>query len=147
MENYWGPGAIVGILSAIGTAIAWYVARRDRAKDPIPKAAAEIQLAQAALGVIQDAADFSRQNVVDLRADAKADRERIKQLEADREVDRARLTRLETLLSHAASYIEALLRWAREITVPPNNPIPPLPSQLHELVDPQLWITNNEEGK
>jgi hypothetical protein len=139
-------GGLVTLLSLIGGGAAWLIRRRDSNKDPIPKAAAEMAIAQQALEIITESAAWTRADAVGLRA-------RVAKLEADREEDRARLgdaddrmTRLERLLSQAASYIEALLRWAQVMPTVPDKPIPPLPTQLHELVDPELWVTNGTPG-
>jgi hypothetical protein len=144
---------LVPLVLAAGSGITWWVARRDKNKDPLPKAAAELALAAQALGIVTESAEYVRQDTINLRFDRDQDRVRIARLEADREEDRLRLadaddrmTRLERLLSQAAAYIEALLRWAQIMPSVPDKPIPPLPNQLHELVDPELWVTNGRPG-
>lgn len=129
-------GALVTLILGAGSAFGWWLRRRDQKKDPLPKAAAELAVAQQALGIITDAATWAKNDNTDLRS-------RVAQLEKDRAEDRVRITRLETLLSHAAAYIEALLRWAQIMPTDPERPVPPLPDELHELVDPQLWITHH----
>lgn len=130
-----GPtiSALVTALGVLGGGVTWLIRRRDKKKDPLPKSAAELAIAQQALDIISDAATFSRKDSENLRA-------RVVQLELDSATDRIRIGRLETLLSHAASYIEALLRWAHGLRSVPRPPA--LPPELHDLVDPALWITN-----
>lgn len=134
--------ALVSLLVAAGGGIAWLVKRRDANRDPIPKHQAEVALAQSALGVIQASRDTLDADVRRLLIDREEDRSRIDKLEADRDTDRERIeqhreriSRLESLLGIAAGYIEALLRWVRNGSPPPQ---PPLPSPLHDLIDPSL---------
>ena len=54
---------------------------------------------------------------------------------------RADIDWLRTTLGVAASYIEKLLRWAREDSRPP---IPPLPEKLRTLIDPSLHTLDEE---
>lgn len=131
--------AVLSFLAALGAGIGWWVDRRDRHKDPLPKSAAEVAVAKEALGVVVAAAEWDRTRGERIQTDLTAALRRITALEEDGVTDRARITRLETLLSHAASYIEALLRWAHALRDAPKPP--PLPTELHDLVDPQLWIT------
>lgn len=139
--------SVLSALAIIGSGIGWLIARHDKKKDPLPKAAAEVALAREALGIVSESAQTLKEDLARIKADREEDRTRIDQLEKDGVADRARISRLESLLSHAASYIEALLRWAHGLRGAPKPP--PLPSELHDLVDPHLWVTvdpNREQG-
>ena len=131
--------AIVGGLTVLGGGIGWLVRRHDARKDTIPKAAAEVALAQQALGIVKESRDSLADDVRRLMLDRDEDRSRIDKLEADRITDRARIGRLEALLGVAAGYIEALLRWVRTGAKPPH---PPLPDDLNDLIDPSLLGTD-----
>lgn len=136
------PGEWIAVIGAVsGLAIAWTgflkvaaasrYATRDR---PLRSAREEVEWLDRRLKITQERLD-------DEIASRRSDEERISALEEDRATDRARLTRLERLLSQAASYIEALLRWAHASG---QRSIPPLPAELHEIVDPTLWLGHGE---
>jgi hypothetical protein len=118
--------ALVPLVLAIGGGLSWFISRRDKNKDPLPKQQAELAIAQQALGIVTAAAEFSS-------AEARALRSRVTKLEGDRDEDRTRITRLEGLFARAVTYIEKLLRaWGA-----PRPPEPP--ADLHDLIDPALW--------
>jgi hypothetical protein len=61
--------------------------------------------------------------------------ERINTLEGEVVELRGEQAHMRLTLSAAARYIERLLRWAKSESRPP---IPPLPSDLRDLIDPAL---------
>ena len=114
-------GPVVGLLGAIGGGVAWLVRRRDQAKDPIPKESAAVALAQSGVSIMQGVADRLEARVIALEGE-------VVNLKSD-------VGRLTLTLGAAARYIERLLRWAKSESRPP---IPPLPSELRDLIDPSL---------
>lgn len=110
--------------------------RRDKAKDPLPKASAEVMLAKETLGAMVLLRDAALDDIKRIREERDEDRADIEVLKTHRDEDRKRLANLERLLGVAAGYIEALLRWARGGSKPPH---PDLPATLHELIDPELY--------
>lgn len=114
-------GPVVGLLGAIGGGVAWLVRRRDQAKDPIPKESAAVALAQSGVSIMQGVADRLESRVIALEGE-------VVNLKGD-------VGRLTLTLGAAARYIERLLRWAKSESRPP---IPPLPSELRDLIDPSL---------
>ena len=131
--------AAAAVLTALAPLVMWWVKRRDAQHDRIPKAAAEVALAQQALGIVKESRDYLADDVRRLMLDRDEDRSRIDKLEADRATDRARIGRLEALLGVAAGYIEALLLWVLTGAKPPH---PPLPDDLNDLIDPSLLGTD-----
>jgi len=114
-------GSIVALLGATGGGIAWMVRRRDAKKDPIPKESAAVALAQSGVSLMQGVADRLDVELGEVRSE-------LGDLKGD-------VQRLTLTLGAAARYIERLLRWAKSDTRPP---IPPLPSDLRDLIDPSL---------
>lgn len=134
--------AVASLLTVLSGFAAWVVKRRSEAKDPIPKAAAELAVAEQALGLIRESRDALRDDVVRLKAERIEDRLRldecqkqVDQLRVDNQGLHADLSQIRQVLSAATRYIEVLLRWVREGSHPPQ---PQLPAVLHELVDPTL---------
>lgn len=121
MEPTSTIGAIVGLLGAIGGGVAWFVRRRDTRKDPIPKDAAAVALAQSATALMQGVADRLDSELGDVR-------KRMNGLETD-------IARLTSTLGAAIRYIERLLRWDKTEA---RGPRPPLPPELYDLIDPSL---------
>lgn len=127
--------ALVSAVLALGSGIAWFVKRRDAAKDPIPKHAAELAVAEQALGIIQESRDTLNEDVKRLKAESKEDRERLDAQQAQIDGLREAMDQVKNLLSHATRYIETLLRWAYAGAAPPP---PSVPLDLHDLIDPSL---------
>ena len=113
--------AVVGTVTPVGLAVGWWFRRRDSQKDPIPKESAAVALATSGVALMQTVAD---------RLD-----ERLKGLEAEVGELRREQVHMRLTLSAAARYIEKLLRWAKSDTRPP---IPHLPDDLRDLIDPSL---------
>jgi len=132
-------GGVVTLLGLIGSGIAWLVRRRDSKKDPIPKESAAVALAQSGVALMQGVADRLEARISGLEDDlAQARLDGAAARAEDRtEIDglRGDVQHLRLTLSAAARYIERLLRWAKSDTRPP---IPPLPSDLRDLIDPSL---------
>lgn len=121
-------GAVVGALGAIGGGVAWLVRRRDSKKDPIPKESAAVALAQSGVALMQGVADRLEGDIGDLRNEVASQRDEIGDLRGD-------LHSLRVTLGAAARYIERLLHWAKSESRPP---VPPLPVELRDLIDPAL---------
>lgn len=127
--------AIVSLLLAVGSGIAWLVKRRDAAKDPIPKQAAELALAEQALGIIRESRDALREDVNRLKGERDEHRTRLDAQQEQIDGLRQAMDQVKHLLSHATRYIETLLRWAYAGAPPPP---PSVPLDLHDLIDPSL---------
>lgn len=109
--------AVVTLVLALGSAIAWWVKRRDTKADPIPRSAAEVAMSRQALGIIQASAKR-------LEAD-------VKRLSEDREADRCRIDALEASMHDLRSswttwYSDLRDRWHHHR----EQPNPPSPPQL-----------------
>ena len=120
--------AAVSVLTAIGAGIAWVMRRHDSKKDPVPKEAAAVALSNEAVGIMRGVANDLKGDIANLRGEVAAMKE--SQAELGREIQRLKLT-----LGTAATFIERLLRWAKSDSRPP---IPALPSDLFDLIDPSL---------
>jgi chromosome segregation ATPase len=127
--------AVVSALLALGSGIAWLVKRRDAAKDPIPKQAAELALAEQALGIIRESRDALREDVQRLKEEREEHRSRLDAQQEQINSLRDAMDQVKHLLSHATRYIETLLRWARDGAPPPP---PSVPRDLIDLIDPAL---------
>ncbi|MER7070980.1 hypothetical protein [Terrabacter sp. NPDC000476] len=134
---------IVGLLTTLGGGVAWLVKRHDAAKDPIPKAAAELAVAEQALGIIKESRDALREDVSRLKEERDehkvrldAQQEQIDTLRDDNATLHATVEQIKHLLSHATRFIETLLRWAKDGAKPPQ---PTLPHALEDLIDPTLY--------
>lgn len=134
--------ALATVISALAGFIAWYVKHRADAKDPIPRAAAELAVAEQALGIIKESRDALREDVVRMKDERKDDRKRLEEMQA--QVDSLRddnldlhsvIDQMRHALSNATRYIEALLKWARDGSVPPPPTVPP---SLVDMIDPTL---------
>lgn len=141
MSPGWLP-ALATLVSALAGFVAWYVKHRADAKDPIPKAAAELAVAEQALGLIKESRDALREDVIRLKEERVDDRKRLEEMQA--QVDSLRddnadlhavIDQMRHVLSSATRYIEALLKWARDGSVPPPPTVPP---SLVDLIDPHL---------
>lgn len=106
---------VITLIGMIGSAIAWWIRRRDKAANPLPRHSAEVTLAREALGVVQASAQALEADVQRLRDDREADRRRIDMLEADVNHLRA---------SWSAWYHDLRLRWNhhRAQDAPPRPP-------------------------
>jgi hypothetical protein len=141
--------AVVGILTALGGGVAWWIKRTDNAKDPLPKLTAEQMLQERA---VQMAGGISLRLEAEVeRISRDLDRERVRGDRQQNELDALRQdnTRLHdkvglimVRLSDAARYIEALLRWANAGSPPPP---PALPDELRDLIDPSLHTGDNTQ--
>lgn len=151
-----GGQLIAGVVTLLvsGGGVTWWVSRRDTQKDPIPKEKAAVALSESAVTIMQGVADELRAELAREReyrsgevASLREDQAKLKQAQeaADeahqltrRELEETRtdVQWLRATLGVAAAYIEKLLRWARSESRPP---IPPLPSDLRNLIDPSLY--------
>lgn len=122
-------GGIVTVLGTVGTGVAWLLSRRDRKKDPIPKESAAVALAQSGISLMQGVADRINAELLEVRTELSDVRTELSDV-------RSEVRRLTTTLGAAARYIERLLRWAKSESRPP---IPALPSELRDLIDPALY--------
>ena len=114
--------AVVTLVLALGSAIAWWVKRRDTKSDPIPRSAAEVAMSRQALGIIQASAKRLEEDVKRLSADREADR-------LARETDRCRIDALEAGMAELRSswttwYSDLRDRWHHH-REQPNPPAPP----------------------
>lgn len=119
------PGEIAALVSSIAAlagAGAFYVGRHDKAKDPLPKEAAEVAIAKDALGVVKAShdtlvADVARLNarIDDVEGEAHTLREEVQMLR--REVQSIRS-------AWAMWYRDLADRWIlhREQAAPPVPP-------------------------
>ena len=130
--SLFGGGGLVALILATGGGIRWWVKRHDDKLDPIPKSEAAMALAQSGVALMQGVADELREEMSRVKADAASQGDTLRT-----EVDglRGDVQHLRLTLTAAARYIERLLRWAKSDTRPP---IPPLPSDLRDLIDPSL---------
>lgn len=151
-----GGQLIAGVVTLLvsGGGVTWWVSRRDRQKDPIPKEKAAVALSESAVTIMQGVTDelrtelarereyraaevaSLRQDQAQLRRAQEAAREAHEQTRRELEDTRTDVRWLRETLGVAAAYIEKLLRWARSESRPP---IPPLPSDLRTLIDPSLY--------
>lgn len=136
--------ALVAVLGTAASLLMWWVGRRDKQKDPISKHAADLALAEQAVGIIATSRDTLADDVRRISSELAAERARgdshqrqIDDLRKDNERLHGMVDEIRTRLSQAGSYIEALLRWTRDGSPPPP---PPLPSVLHDLIDPSLRL-------
>lgn len=147
-------GAIVTLLSVVGGGVAWWVRRHDAQKDPIPKESAVVALADSAVTIMRGVTDELRAELAherEYRASETAilrdDLSKVKKAQEAADTAHAQTRReleetrtdvqwLRATLGIAAAYIERLLRWARSESRPP---IPPLPPDLRNLIDPSLY--------
>lgn len=125
--------ALIGVLTTLGTGLSWYVNRRDKAKDPIPKTAAELAVAQTALGIVEASAGRLDREVVRISGALEQERTRGDGQQRQLDSQQEQIDTFKALLSHATRYIETLLRaWG-------SSPIAPaVPAPLHELIDATL---------
>ena len=148
--------ALVTLIGLIGGGIAFLIRRRDSKKDPIPKESAAVALAQSSVSIMQAVADDLREGLArkdaelaTMRADLTAlsarqrtTEERLTETQSELADTRTDIDWLRSTLGVAASYIEKLLRWAREDARPP---LPALPEKLRTLIDPSLHTLPEED--
>jgi hypothetical protein len=120
--------ALVGALGTIGTGVAWVLRRRDSQKDPIPKDAAAVALAQSGVNLMQGVAQRLDSELSDVRGKLAISDRRLSAAEET-------LTEHERVFGIAFGYIDALLRHIRDGKPPPA---PPAPADLRDLIDPEL---------
>lgn len=126
--------ALIGAMTTAGTGIGWYVNRRDKQKDPIPKTAAELAVAQTALGIVEASAGRLDKEVVRISGDLDKERDRGDAQQQQIDDLQRDVSQIKALLSHATRYIETLLRaWPSC-----GDPAPAVPAPLHELIDATL---------
>jgi hypothetical protein len=142
--------AIVTVVTAVGTVIAFLVRRRDTQKDPIPKQAAAMALAEQSIGIAAGTMADQQRQITALRGDVEALHakhelaiERANTLEKDLTNLGSKFATLQATLTAAAGYIESLLRHIRSGL---TGPSPKLPADLRELIDPSLHDWPNPEG-
>lgn len=125
---------LVPLITAAGGAVAWLVNRHDKKADPIPKTAAELAVAERALGIIEKSASRLEAEVGRVSGDLEKERARGDEQQAQIDTLRADVSQIKALLSHATRYIETLLRaWPSS-----SAHAPAVPAPLHELIDGSL---------
>lgn len=134
--SFMGGSGIVGVILAIGGGIRWWVGRRDNLKDPIPKADAAAALNSQAVALMQSVAADMEKRFSSLNGRNQLLENRVSAAEQTLEM-------LEQKLQAAAHYIEDVWRRARVGAWP----LPPVPSELRDLIDPDLhdWASRNPE--
>lgn len=122
MSNLGGIAALVTAIASLAGLVTFFVSRHDKAKDPIPKQAAEVAMAKEALGIVKDSRDtlvedVARlgQRVEDVEGEAHALRGEVQALRREVESIRNRW---------AAWYRDLTDRWSthREQAAPPLPP-------------------------
>ena len=134
---------VVGIIAPAATFLTWWVSRRDKAKDPLPKTTAELALAKEALGIIVASRDTMSQDLEVQKAETAQAVARlavvegaVTELRQSEAALHALVERVQSQLTAAARYIETLLRWAHQLH--DASPPPRLPEGLRDLIDPTL---------
>lgn len=130
-----GGGGLVALILAIGGGIKWWVGRKDAQKDPIPKDQAAVALSASAVDVMRSVADQMRSEMSDLRTELAGVRGGARATESRLSAAEETIRHHETLFGAAMGYIEALLRHIRDGR---DQPAPPVPSDLSDLIDPTL---------
>ncbi|MDO5534104.1 MAG: hypothetical protein Q4F65_05585 [Propionibacteriaceae bacterium] len=136
--------AIAGLLTAIGTGIAWWVRTRASARPGISRQAAEVAQASDAVGGALATVQASlEQDLQRVRDDYAEDREA---WAVERAATRERIDALEAITREHAAKIDALRRtegrlvgWVGRlhtgITDGSIPPLPDVPGWLHDLLD------------
>lgn len=130
-----GGGGLVTLILAGGAAVKWWVGRLDSQKDPIPKDQAAMALSASAVELMQAVASEMRAEVGNLRVELSGARGKIGVLENRVSASEGTIEHHERLFGAAMSYIEALLRHIRDGR---KQPPPPVPSDIRDLIDPDL---------
>lgn len=130
-----GGSGLVTLILGIGAGIKWWVGRLDNAKDPIPKDRAAVALSTSAVTLMQAVADEMRAEVSELRTELAGVRGTNRILETRVGAAESTIEHHESMFSAAMSYIEALLRHIRDGR---EQPAPPVPNDLRDLIDPDL---------
>jgi len=123
-----GGGGLISLILAIGAGLKWWIGRKDAQKDPIPKDAAAVALAQSGVTLMQAVARDLETRLTALSGSNQLLEQRVSAAEGT-------IAHHEHLFTSAMSYIEALLRHIRE-----GRPWPPspAPADLRDLIDPTL---------
>jgi len=130
-----GGSGLVTLILGIGAGVKWWVGRRDAAKDPIPKDRAAVALSASAVDLAQAMIDEVRAEMSMLRNELAGVRGTNRVLETRVGAAEGTIQHHETMFGAAMSYIEALLRHIRDGR---DQPTPPVPSDLRDLIDPSL---------
>ena len=133
--SVFGGGGLVAIILGFGGAIKWWVGRQDAAKDPIPKDQAAVALSTSAVSLAQAMIDEVRAEMSNLRNELAGVRGGARITESRLTAAESTIQHHETMFGAAMSYIEALLRHIRDGR---EQPTPPVPSELRDLIDPSL---------
>jgi len=123
-----GGGGLVTLILGTGAGVWRWVDRQDKKKDPIPKDAAAVALAQSGVTLMQAVAKDLETRLTALSGSNQLLEQRVSAAEGT-------IAHHEHLFTSAMSYIEALLRHIRE-----GRPWPPspAPADLRDLIDPTL---------
>ena len=130
-----GGSGIVTLILALGAGIKWWVGRNDAKKDPIPKDQAAVVLSTSAVSLAQAMIDEVRAEMSNLRNELAGVRGGARVTESRLTAAESTIQHHETMFGAAMSYIEALLRHIRDGR---NQPAPPVPVDLRDLIDPSL---------
>ena len=123
-----GGGGLISLILAIGAGLKWWIGRKDAQKDPIPKDAAAVALAQSGVTLMQAVAKDLETRLTALSGSNQDLEKRVSAAEGT-------IAHHEHLLTSAMSHIKALLRHIREGK---PWPPPPAPADLRDLIDPTL---------
>lgn len=127
--------ALVSALVTLGGGVAWYVRRRDTAKDPIPKQVAAVALADQSVSMMRDVANEVRSDMANLRAELVTLRKENERNATRMQSLEASVETLDSALTAAIGYIEHLIRYMRGGA---HGPEPVVPERLRDLIDPML---------
>lgn len=135
MASVIGGSGLVTVILAVGGGVKWWVGRLDSQKDPIPKDQAAVALSTSAVQLMQSVASELRAEVSELRTELAGVRGTNRVLETRVGAAEGTIQHHETMFGAAMAYIEALLRHIRDGR---DQPPPPVPGDLRDLIDPSL---------
>jgi len=125
-----GGGGLISLILAIGAGLKWWIGRKDSLKDPIPKDAAAVALAQSGVTLMQAVAKDLEVRLTALSTSNQKLEQRVSAAEGT-------IEHHEKLIGAALPYIEALLRHIRDGK---SQPPPAIPIEIRAMLDPDLSI-------
>jgi hypothetical protein len=135
MGSVLSGGGLVTLILAIGGGLKWWIGRQDAKKDPIPKDQAAVALSTSAVSLAHAMLDEVRAEMSNLRNELAGVRGGARITESRLSAAESTIAHHESMFGAAMSYIEALLRHIRDGR---EQPTPPVPSELRDLIDPSL---------